>query len=492
MGLLDRWKPFILTLRFRLMVWNAIVVILTAVVTLICVREGVRLSLIHEMDQILIDDTMEIGITISEFQYPGSGELWRELDQKARIHRQHHWFVVLLDEYGREVWASANAPEPRPQMPAVQDLIPVSADGYRFVQNSYRDAGSRRIFVRVGTPLNFLDEEIARIDRLVASVAAVVLIVAPLCGYWLAGRATRPLAEIISTAARLRPIQLNERLPIRGTGDELDQLSTTFNGLLDRIGHFLDQKSDLLANAAHELRTPLAAIRSSVEVALSSDRSPEEYSELLAEVIDECSSLEVLVNQLLLLAEAEADRLNIEGEPVRVDELLSRSVDMFHGVAEHRGIDLQAQIAPDIIVTGNRSHVRQVFSNLLDNALKFTHRGGTVTVELERDQAASRARFTVRDTGIGIAEAELPHVFNRFYRGDRARRRQGEARGTGLGLCICKAVVSAHGGTISIASQIGRGTAVTVLWPLASEDTIQRSTPPMAAFTAEGQTPPNS
>src|SRR5262249_8892505 len=230
--------------------------------------------------------------------------------------------------------------------------------------------------------------------------------------------------------ARLRPGELGQRVPVRGTGDELDSLARTINTLLDRIAEYLQQEHDFLANAAHDLRTPLAAIRSNVEVALSGERSEAEYHELLGLVIEQCSALQTLVNQLLLLAETDADRLQPETEPLPLDQLVSRVAEMFQGVAEHHGIELKISSLEPAAVTGNRHHLRQVVSNLLDNAIKFTAArfevapglpagstpGGCVTVELTRDDVHRQVRLRISDNGIGIEREHLPYIFDRFYR----------------------------------------------------------------------------
>lgn len=165
------------------------------------------------------------------------------------------------------------------------------------------------------------------------------MLVAPLGGFLLAGRATRLLGHIIETADRMHPEDLSERLPLHGMGDELDHLALTINGLLDRIAAYLQQNREFVSNAAHEMRSPLAAIRSSAEVTLSKRRAPEAYEEFIGDVIDEASALTTLVNQLLLLAESESDRLRIHGERFRLDEIAAKVVDMFSVLAESRGID---------------------------------------------------------------------------------------------------------------------------------------------------------
>jgi signal transduction histidine kinase len=226
------------------------------------------------------------------------------------------------------------------------------------------------------------------------------------------------------------------------------------------------RQRDFVANAAHELRSPLAAVRTAVEVALQRDRAVSEYQDLLADVAEEASSLSALVNQLLLLAEGDAERLNPGGGTVRLADIATRAADMFQGVADQRGVVLAVTRADAVVVRGDAGHVRQVIHNLVDNALKFTPAGGRVEVDVGPG-SPGRAKVRVRDTGVGIATADLPHVFDRFFNADRARPRDGEARGTGLGLSICQTIVTAYGGRLDVASELGRGTTVTVELPRA-------------------------
>jgi len=316
--------------------------------------------------------------------------------------------------------------------------------------------------VRVGCSMQSLYEDFDILTRMMVLAGAAIVVLAPLGGYWLAGRATKPLARIIQTTARLRPTNLAERLPLRGTGDELDRLSRTINGMLDRIGAYVEENHDYLANAAHELRSPLTAIGSAVEVALNSERSPQEYQEMLEEIAEVCNSLGVVVNQLLLLGESESRRLVPAGKPVTLEMIVQKSVDMFQAAAENQQIELTLSQRDRATVEGDEGHLWQVVNNLIDNAVKFTPAGGKVDVSLRTDAPAGRAVLTVRDTGVGIAAADLPRVFDRFYRCDR----QGE-RGTGLGLSICQALVRAHQGKIRAESAPGQGSCFTVTLPLA-------------------------
>lgn len=459
----DRFRAATRTFRFRLMVWNAGVVLLTAVVTLIGVREGVRRALLSEMDQILIEDAQEIGLALGSSNPILPEEMQDFINRKAQGHKKHGWFARLLDKTGKQIWVSDNAPAESISKVPLVNLRPVSRSGDRVVQLDLTDRNGQPLRLRVGASLDFLDRDMAVIDRLVAVAVAVVFFAAPLLGYWLAGRTTQTLRQLIRTTANLRPTRLEERLPIRETGDELDQLSQTFNGLLDRIADYLQHRRDFLANSAHELRTPVAAIRSTVEVALGADRTKEEYEELLSEVIEECHALEVLVNQLLLLAETEGDRMGIHGERVPFDSIVRTATDMFRALAESRDIELKLTRCTTTVVEGNRHHLRQVLNNLLDNAIKFTLPGGEIEITLERQ--ANQAVLKVRDTGIGISTADLPHVFDRFFRCDKARTHTLEFRGTGLGLSICQAVIAAHRGYLFVESEEGKGTCFTAVLP---------------------------
>lgn len=467
------------TLRFRLMAWNAFVIALTASVTLLGLRAGVRLAIMNEIDGVLIEDVREIefalddaGATANAIRAAGDegatgkiAALLAALERKDRGHEQHGWFVQLFDGEGILAWASEHAPGAVSELPRTEDMRPTTIGDYRVVQNRRPSNESSGLLVQVGSLSTFVARDMARIDRAVAIAVGIVLVAGPAIGYWLAGRAIDPLADIIHTTARLRPTKLDERLAEHHTGDELDQLARTINGFLNRIAAYLEKRRDFLANAAHELRTPLAAIRSTAEVSLGAERSVEEYQELLVEVIDECSLLESLVNQLLLLAETESDRLRIHGERVDLSGVAAKAVGMFQAVADNKDIAFTAQLEPELTVEGHAHHLRQVVNNLIDNALKFTPPGGKVYVRLRAEHGD--AQFLVRDTGPGIPEQDLPQIFERFFRGDRSHSHDGERRGTGLGLSICQAVVQAHGGDIAVETQGGCGTTFVVRIPLA-------------------------
>jgi signal transduction histidine kinase len=480
----ERIKAASRSLRFRLMLWNIAAAVFTAFAILLAVREGVRYTLLHEMNQVLREDLAEIRLY---FESPGThkiSELREELNRKARGHNYHGWFAQFTDAEGQRIWATQNAPALPPLTKAQIESGTFESGQYRLRAEELPGISDAAEIACVGCNEQFVARAMTTIDSLVVKVGAAVLLIAPIGGFLLAGRTTRILAHLIQKTAKLRPDELGERLPIRGSGDELDAMAGTINGLLDRIAAYLQRKHDFLANAAHELRTPLAAIRSSVEVALDGKRSENEYRELLDEVIDQCSALQLLVNQLLLLAESDVDPRDFPIEPIQLDELVRRAVDMFQGVAEFRSIRLTADELKPVTVAGNRHHLRQVLNNLLDNAIKFTadrhqtgepgqaigDQSGRIQVHLERDERHSLARLTIADNGAGIDAMAIPLVFDRFYRGEKSRFRKGGPFGSGLGLSICQAIVAAHQGTIEVASEVEQGTTVTITLPLARSE----------------------
>jgi len=452
------------TLRFRLTMLNTAIVLLMVVVTLWGVREGLRLTLWHEADDQLSDDAHEILLTIEQL-YPDVKEIHAELNRKAISHTHQGLYIQIFNANRQTEWTSDyNTP---PAIPPFNPLKtgegPHSIGQYRLVQLQLDNPRVPDWTIRVAASFAPLEADVARLTRLMLLAGTVVMIISPLGGYWLAGRATRPLAQIIQTTAGLHAGNLDERLIIRGTRDELDQLSATINGFLDRIAEFVSQNREFTANAAHELRSPLTAIQSSIEVALNADRSVDEYKELICDILEECSHLRVLVNQMLLLAESDAGRLVNVSEEVDVEQIVLRACEMFQGVAESRNIELCVLTSGPVLVPGDATRLRQVVNNLIDNAIKFSEDGRQVAVQVRHSTVDGSAVFSVRDHGSGIAAEDLPHIFERFYLGDKARLRDKKGRGSGLGLPICQSIVAAHGGQIHVSSTLGVGTVVNVI-----------------------------
>lgn len=456
---------FLQKARFRIALWNTFGVAAIVLAALFAVRQGVWWTMLQETDDLLAEDAQEIQLALQELPESQFLQLKDELRRKALGHKEHDWFVILIDDQGKVIWESEQPPVQVSDFQQLANRSRQTIDQTRLLCQKVKENEHGVAKICVGAAMNNLTADIARVDRLVVTAGFSILLLSPLLGYLLAGRATKDVQEMSATAERLKPAALDERLPIRGTYDEFDRLAMTINRLLDRIALYINQKRDFLADAAHELRTPLAAIHSSIEVALAKPRSQEEYRRLLEEVMEEGESLEVLVNQLLLMSEAAA-RPHV-GEPadVNLSEVVAKSVDMFSGVAEANNVALKSEIVRGIFVLGNKPHLRQLLNNLLDNAIKYSPPQSQVTVRLVLNAANHSALLSVSDAGPGIPANDIPQLFDRFFRVDRSRNRDAK-KGTGLGLSICKTIVEAHNGTIECQSGAGQGTTMTVRLPL--------------------------
>jgi heavy metal sensor kinase len=311
--------------------------------------------------------------------------------------------------------------------------------------------------------LDGTEATLAQFDRRVAIGGLAFLALAVAGGLLLSRQALSPVARSIANARRLNPADLTARLPRSGSGDELDQLAATINDLLDRLAAYHAQGARFTADASHELRSPLAAMRAAVEVTLQQPRENHEYRQILGTLGEHCERLTTLVNGLLLLARADAGQVELRRERVDLSGLVGEVAEMFLPLAEERGVGLGWDRTPPTPVVGDPSRLGQLITNLLDNALKFTEPGGAVAVSVQT--RGDRVRLTVSDTGIGIPADHLPHIFERFYQANDART----SEGSGLGLSICRWIAEVHGGGIGATSDPGAGSVFTVTLPLAEE-----------------------
>ena len=257
------------------------------------------------------------------------------------------------------------------------------------------------------------------------------------------------------------------------TSEALERLTTTLNEMIGRLEHSFAALRRFTADASHELKTPLAVLRADVERALAADSNRAEQLVALEEALAETTRMADLVDSLLTLARADEGRFDLVREPV---DLLVMARDVHETaqlLAEPKGITVRMSPPPALTVPGDGARLRQLFLNLITNAIKYTPSNGEVELTLER--VADSAHFSVRDTGIGIAAADLPHVFDRFWRADRARSRVGERGGFGLGLAISHYIAQAHGGSLTVYSRLGRGSTFTVVLPLGGGETKMKN-----------------
>lgn len=304
-------------------------------------------------------------------------------------------------------------------------------------------------------------------DRALRELLTVLLTTGPLAlagalggGYLLARKALDPVGQMAATAAEITASQLDRRLAAANPDDELGQLARTLNDMIGRLERSFAEVRRFTADAAHELRTPLSMMRTAAEVALRSQRSPEQDGRVLEDQLEAIERLTRLVSQLLFLCREDVGLGAGPREAVRLDEVVREVAGHMQVMAEEKAVSLEVLSGGSRVVQGDRDRLRQLLFNLLDNAIKYTPPGGRVSV---RDVSSNgTAAIVVSDTGIGIPVEHLPHVFERFYRVDPARMTEG---GTGLGLSICRSIAEAHQGRLVIESEAGRGTSVMLSLP---------------------------
>jgi heavy metal sensor kinase len=280
-------------------------------------------------------------------------------------------------------------------------------------------------------------------------------------GYFLARRALAPVDRITATANQITADQLSRRIEFPNPDDELGALGQTLNRMIGRLEQSFAEMQRFTADAAHELRTPLAVIRNEAEVALRAPRSPESYCQVLENLLEEVNRLSKVAEQLLFLSRQDAGLQPPTQEELVTEDLLQDVVGNMQLVAQEKGVSLVLQENVPCRIMSNARQLRRALYNLLDNALKYTQPPGRVTVL--GVASANHWQVTITDTGIGIPPEHLPHVFERFYRVDPARA--GDGGGAGLGLAICRSIIQGLRGRIDLESQAGRGTTVRVIIP---------------------------
>jgi heavy metal sensor kinase len=319
-----------------------------------------------------------------------------------------------------------------------------------------------------------MDAALNQLLMLIALTAPIVLLMAVAGGVFLAARALDPLDHMTRTAEMICAEDMSRRLAVRRTQDEVGRLAATFDRMLERLDRSFERQRQFTADASHELRTPLAMLVSRAGLALERRRAPEEYEQILEQIRDEGMRMGRIVNDLLMLARADAGNVVAVSERLDAGELVGSVVEAMLPLASQRGSALRQDIEQGLMLVGDQTRLMQLLINLIENALAHTPRGGDVLVAVFRD--SNSAVLEIVDNGTGIPPEHLPHVFERFYRGDRDGR--SPRQGAGLGLALCLSIARAHGGDIHVASQLGKGTRVTVRLPLVLEPETNVSSAP--------------
>jgi len=338
----------------------------------------------------------------------------------------------------------------------------VTVRNQRLMVNATRiDTPSGRYLIELGSSLQSIDGLQDRLLALLGLLLPVLVICAAGGGYLLVNWALRPVDRMSQTAEHMSMQNLDARLPVLPTGDALQRLSLSLNHMLGRLRDSVQISRRFLADASHELRTPLTVIKGELKEIVGGDAAQGEVRERIGSVLEEVARLEHLVSGLLALSRLDAGEAQREWLDVNLVELAASTAEQMRLMAEDRGIQLQVPPSTPMIVRGDPGRLKQVIVNLLDNAIRFTPRGGTVT--LRTGDSGGDVVLEVLDTGIGIPAAALARVFDRFYRVDEARSR--DDGGAGLGLSIAQSICVAHGAQIEVHSEVGHGSCFRLRFP---------------------------
>lgn len=319
--------------------------------------------------------------------------------------------------------------------------------------------------VQVGRSTESRAEILGRFRASLGLVTLSIIVIALTGGWVLTQSALQPIHRLTTAVRRIIATgRTDERVPAGTDADAINELTLLFNAMLDRIEALVRGMRGALDNVSHDLRTPLTHLRGTAELALASPPDATRDREALADCVEESDRVLVMLNTLMDISEAESGAMLLRREPCDLSALVRRALDLYHDVADAKGVSLEAGALPAVQVTADPVRIEQVAANLIDNAVKYTPAGGHVVVEV--DAADDRAVLRVRDTGQGIDASELPRIWDRLFRGDRSRHE----RGLGLGLSLVRAIVVAHGGTVDVTSRLGQGSTFTVTLPASANE----------------------
>ena len=448
----------------RLAFWYAAVFVASSLAIVLLTYTLLASSLAERDRQIVSSTLREYSARYADGGLPA---LARAVDLEQRSGRHERLFVRVVRSGSETLFVS---------MPPELSDFDVSGLGGRSGLWEQAQSGSRAArlevasarlpggtLLQVGKSTENREELLARFRTIVTLVSVAIVLIGLAGGILVTRRTLEPIHRLIAAVSAItRTGSTDTRVPVGTDRDAINELSGLFNQMLDRISTLIEGMGSALDNVAHDLRTPMARLRGVAERALASDPAGgnlQAQREALSTCLEESERILAMLDTLMDISEAETGTMRLALAPVDLDALVREVVSVYEDVAEDKQIDLRTALDEGLSVTGDRDRLRQVLANLVDNAIKYTPSGGRVTVSAAAD--GDSIRIEVADTGIGIAAHDLPRIWERLYRGDHSRAE----RGLGLGLSLVRAIVRAHGGTVDVSTELGRGSIFTIRLP---------------------------
>jgi heavy metal sensor kinase len=489
---------FFRSVRFKIILLYMVLLTLTLTVFIIVLYNKLQNDLYRNVDNLLqsraegIEDSIDTYWEVEKLQvkktrrktdavkaidsvnFSQIARLW--VNEESNTPELLNIIVQIFDAKGNSIVSSKNIPG---SITFPRDFFATALQGHhRFDTTTFSFPDELELRVRVFTKPVFQDKDIMYIVQVACPLDTIqgalddfreilfvllplAIFVTGIIGVFLAKITLNPVDRIIKTVQKITAENLKLRIQIPGTRDEIERLAATFNDMLDRLEQAFSSQKHFIQDASHELKTPLTILQGELEVTLKRIRTAADYEEVLKSSLEETRRLSKIVENLLLLARVEDQATGLDISECNLQRVLQAAVEDLTILAREKSLSLTLRADEMPAIPGDEQKLKQVFLNLLDNAIKYTPPHGAVSVSASA--ADDAVHITIQDTGIGIPPADLPHVFDRFYRVDKAR----SSSGFGLGLSIAKSIVEAHRGTICVASSLNRGTTATVSLPAA-------------------------
>lgn len=462
-------------IRTRLVLWY----FFTSLILLLVFSLGTYLGMRHLLFNTL-DDELNEKIDEISASYDSETESFEALNHSYFVSTElSNYYLVVMDRFGQQIFKTKIADASNLNLRVVRSdttfVTTIEFDKEFYLTNSIGDESVFRFinrnikvkdetvgYILIGQSFERLDESVETLLIVLLLGIAIVTILIFILSYFLTDRSLQPIDKLIVQAEQISYQNLAERLKVENPEDEIGKLTNVLNDLLRRLQEAFEKEQEFMADAAHELKTPLTVLRAHWEDELNNKKLPDEFKEKLVKDIETITRLSKLINNLMLLSNTEYFQIRSEFEKIELAELVEEVVSNTKILAEIKNQTIDTVELSPMVVSGDKAKLYQLFFNIIDNAIKYTPENGRIIISLKKDEKT--AFVEIKDNGIGIPEKDLPNIFRRFYRVHKDRSKK--LGGNGLGLAIAKLITDIHNGEISVESSSGKGSSFIIKLPI--------------------------